>query len=80
MKNVYDVLQQKESDRTRLQAEIEALRLVIPLLDENADTSESENISRPAPSQDTKPSNESVAPHSNDEKQSTGSWWKLASH
>lgn len=78
MKNVYDVLQQKEADRTRLQAEIEALRLVIPLLDENADTSESENITRPASSPDTKPSNESVA--SSDEKQSTGSWWKLASH
>ena len=80
MKNVYDVLQQKEADRTRLLAEIEALRQVIPLLDENANASESENIeqSRPGPSRETKPSNESGA--SNDEKQSTGGWWKLASH
>jgi hypothetical protein len=80
MKNVYDVLEQKEADRTRLQTEIEALRLVIPLLDENANTSESDNITRPAPSHEAKPSNEAVASHSNDEKQSTGSWWKLASH
>jgi hypothetical protein len=80
MKNVYDVLQEKEADQTRLQAEIEALRLVIPLLDENAETSESQSLgqSRPVPSRDTKPANESVV--SSDEKQSTGSWWKMASH
>jgi hypothetical protein len=34
MKNVYDVLRQKEADRARVQAEIDALRLVAPLLDE----------------------------------------------
>jgi hypothetical protein len=32
MKNVYEVLRQKETDLARVQAEIEALRLVIPLL------------------------------------------------
>jgi hypothetical protein len=32
VKNVYEVLRQKEMDCARLQIEIEALRLVIPLL------------------------------------------------
>ena len=33
MKDIYEMLRQKESDCARVQAEIEALRLVIPLLD-----------------------------------------------
>ena len=32
MKDARDVLRQKETDRVRLQSEIEALQLVIPLL------------------------------------------------
>ncbi len=32
MKDIYEVLRQKESDCARVQAEIEALRVVIPLL------------------------------------------------
>lgn len=33
MKDIHDILRQKELDCARLQKEIEALRLVIPLLD-----------------------------------------------
>lgn len=33
MKDIYEILRQKEIDCARVQAEIEALRLVIPLLD-----------------------------------------------
>jgi hypothetical protein len=40
MKNVYEVLRQKEMELTRLEKEVEALRLVAPLLSE-----EKENIS-----------------------------------
>jgi hypothetical protein len=46
MKNVYEVLRQKEMELTRLEKEVEALRLVAPLLSE-----EKENladISKPA--------------------------------
>ena len=32
MKNIYDVLQQKEEDLLRLQNEIDALKVVIPLI------------------------------------------------
>ena len=32
MKNVYEVLRQKEMELTRLEQEVEALRLVAPLL------------------------------------------------
>ena len=39
MKNVYEVLRQKEMELTRLEKEVEALRLVAPLLSE-----EKENI------------------------------------
>lgn len=42
MKNVHDVLRQKEVDLARLQNEIEALRLVIPLLTDERPTSETE--------------------------------------
>ena len=37
MKNPYEVLKQKEADMGRIQKEIEALNLVIPLLAEDAD-------------------------------------------
>lgn len=41
MKNVYEVLRQKEMELTRLEKEVEALRLVAPLLsDEKEITSE----------------------------------------
>jgi hypothetical protein len=35
MKNVYEVLRQKEMELTRLEKEVEALRLVAPLLSED---------------------------------------------
>jgi len=37
MKNVYEVLRQKELDLSRLQREVEALRLTAPLLSEELD-------------------------------------------
>jgi hypothetical protein len=45
MKNVYEVLRQKEMELTRLEKEVEALRLVAPLLSEEK---ESSDISKPA--------------------------------
>jgi hypothetical protein len=36
MKNVYEVLRQKEMELSRLEKEVEALRLVAPLLSEEA--------------------------------------------
>ena len=36
MKNVYEVLRQKELELTRLEKEVEALRVVAPLLSEEA--------------------------------------------
>lgn len=36
MKNIHEVLQQKEADCAQLRHEIEALRIVVPLLDEKA--------------------------------------------
>lgn len=45
MKNVYEVLRQKEMELTRLEKEVEALRLVAPLLSE-----EKENASEAAKS------------------------------
>jgi hypothetical protein len=38
MKNVYEVLRQKEMELTRLEKEVEALRLVAPLLSEEKET------------------------------------------
>jgi hypothetical protein len=43
MKNVYEVLRQKEMELTRLEKEVEALRLVAPLLSE-----EKENLAEMA--------------------------------
>jgi hypothetical protein len=37
MKNVYEVLRQKEMDLTRVRLEVEALRYVAPLLSEQRD-------------------------------------------
>ena len=38
MKNVYEVLRQKEIELTRLEKEVEALRLVAPLLSEEKES------------------------------------------
>lgn len=46
MKNVYEVLRQKEMELTRLEKEVEALRLVAPLLSEEKEMSA--DISKPA--------------------------------
>lgn len=44
MKNVYEVLRQKEMELTRLEKEVEALRLVAPLLSEEKES----DTARPA--------------------------------
>jgi len=38
MKNVYEVLRQKEMELTRLEKEVEALRVVAPLLSEEKES------------------------------------------
>jgi hypothetical protein len=43
MKNVYEVLRQKELELTRLEKEVEALRIAAPLLSE-----EKESVAEPA--------------------------------
>lgn len=45
MKNVYEVLRDKEAQLRQVQMEVEALRLVAPLLSEGSEA-ESENGSR----------------------------------
>jgi hypothetical protein len=47
MKNVYEVLRQKEMELTRLEKEVEALRLVAPLLSEEGKDSLAE-MAKPA--------------------------------
>jgi hypothetical protein len=46
MKNVYEVLRQKEMELTRLEKEVEALRLVAPLLSEEKESMA--EVSKPA--------------------------------
>lgn len=46
MKNVYEVLRQKEMELTRLEKEVEALRLVAPLLSEEKEALS--DISKPS--------------------------------
>jgi hypothetical protein len=46
MKNVYEVLRQKEMELTRLEKEVEALRLVAPLLNEEKENGS--DVSKPA--------------------------------
>ena len=46
MKNVYEVLRQKEMELTRLEKEVEALRLVAPLLSEEKESMS--DMSKPA--------------------------------
>lgn len=40
MRNVHEVLRQKEADRERIMGEIDALRMAIPLLEDEQNTSE----------------------------------------
>jgi len=51
MKDVYEVLRQKEVEIVRVQNEIEALHLVIPLLAEDGDRVQYGSTSPPLPSQ-----------------------------
>jgi len=45
MKNVYEVLRQKEMELARLEKEVEALRLVAPMLSEEKEASELSRLS-----------------------------------
>ena len=75
MKNVYEVLRQKEADRDRVQAEIDALRLTIPLLEEEKNTSDV--ASDHVPSGEANESSDSSS-----QPASGGGWlerWKTAS-
>ena len=45
MKNVYEVLRQKEMELARLEKEVEALRLVAPMLSEEKEASELSRMS-----------------------------------
>ena len=47
MKNVYEVLRQKEMELTRLEKEVEALRLVAPLLSEEKENGEASKSALP---------------------------------
>jgi hypothetical protein len=47
MKNVYEVLRQKEMELTRLEKEVEALRLVAPLLSEEKETMSMPEVAKP---------------------------------
>ena len=75
MKNVHDVLRQKETDRDRILAEIDALRVAIPLLEEEQNAPQESTNRRP--NEDTNEvSNASSTPVSG------GGWrdkWKMAS-
>jgi hypothetical protein len=46
MKNVYEVLREKETQLQQTQVEVEALRLVAPLLSEGVESDESNGSSR----------------------------------
>jgi len=52
MKNVYDVLRQKEIEVSKLEIEVEALRVVAPLLTEEGE-SETENTQQIRPASGT---------------------------
>jgi hypothetical protein len=60
VKDIHAVLQQKEQDLARVQAEIDALRLVIPLLGEEASPT-SETLNSASESSEDKPLLESRA-------------------
>jgi hypothetical protein len=51
MKNVYEVLRQKEMELARLEKEVEALRVAAPLLSEMGEGGEAKAISTPASQQ-----------------------------
>ncbi len=47
MKNVYEVLRQKELELARLEKEVEALRVAAPLLSDGSDASSDTVIAKP---------------------------------
>ena len=47
MKNIFEVLRAKEMDLARLRTEVEALRLVVPLLAEPSGATDDSVVSRP---------------------------------
>ena len=48
MKNVYEVLRQKELELSRLEKEVEALRVAAPLLSDDKDANPEATASKPA--------------------------------
>jgi hypothetical protein len=61
MKNVYEVLRQKEMELTRLEKEVEALRLVAPLLSEEKESLSEVKSVMPAAVNATQPARMAVS-------------------
>ena len=59
MKDVYEVLRQKELEISRLETEVEALRVVAPLLSENQEVSHDD---QPTATRSTTPSQSARVP------------------
>ncbi len=59
MKDIYELLRQKELEISRLEIEVEALRVVAPLLSENQEVSHDD---QPAASRSTTPSQPTRVP------------------
>ncbi len=59
MKNIYDVMRQKELEIERLKKEIEALRLVAPMLEDKEPARE---IASPSPAKTYSPPQQSSEP------------------
>ena len=60
MKNIYDVMRQKELEIERLKKEIEALRVVAPMLEDKEPAREIASPSAPGKSYSPQQSNEPV--------------------
>lgn len=59
MKDVYEILRQKELEISRLETEVEALSVVVPLLSENQEVSRADH---PTATRSTTPSQTTTVP------------------
>ena len=74
MKDVYELLRQKELEISRLETEVEALRVVAPLLSENLEVSHDEQPTATHSTTPSQPTKVSKAANANPQPEHAAEW------
>ena len=74
MKDIYEILRQKELEISRLETEVEALRVVAPLLSENQEVNHDDHPTATRPTPPSQPTRVPKAVNANPQPEHAAEW------